>query len=64
MTVSGAAMIRVAALAAENVDIGRITLSEIRIPVPIYLTYMELAVQALHDTFEQEKAEGFRREPS
>ena len=45
-----------AALAAENVNIKVITTSEIKISVLIDRKYMELAVQALHDTFELEKA--------
>ncbi len=44
-----------AALAAENVNIKVITTSEIKISVLIDRKYMELAVQALHDTFELEK---------
>jgi aspartate kinase len=45
-----------AALAAENVNIKVITTSEIKISVLIDRKYMELAVQALHDIFELEKA--------
>jgi len=45
-----------AALAAENVNIKVITTSEIKISVLIDRKYMELAVQALHDTFGLEKA--------
>mgnify|MGYP000025217123 FL=1 len=45
-----------AALAAENVNIKVISTSEIKISVLIDRKYMELAVQALHDTFELEKA--------
>ncbi len=45
-----------ASLAAENVNIKVITTSEIKISVLIDRKYMELAVQALHDTFELEKA--------
>lgn len=44
------------ALAAENVNIKVITTSEIKISVLIDRKYMELAVQALHDTFELDKA--------
>jgi aspartate kinase len=44
------------ALAAENVNIKVITTSEIKISVLIDRKYMELAVQALHDTFGLEKA--------
>ena len=45
-----------AALARENVNIKVITTSEIMISVLIDRKYMELAVQALHDTFELDKA--------
>jgi len=45
-----------AALAAENVNIKVITTSEIKISVLIDRKYMELAVQALHDTFELDRA--------
>ena len=45
-----------AALAAENVNIKVISTSEIKISVLIDRKYMELAVQALHDTFELDKA--------
>jgi aspartate kinase len=44
------------ALAAENVNIKVITTSEIKISVLIDRKYMELAVQALHDAFELDKA--------
>lgn len=44
------------ALSAEGINIKVITTSEIRISVLIDRKYMELAVQALHDTFELEKA--------
>ena len=44
-----------AALASENVNIKVITTSEIKISVLIDRKYMELAVQALHDTFELDK---------
>ena len=44
------------ALAAENVNIKVITTSEIKISVLIDRKYMELAVQALHDTFELDRA--------
>ena len=44
------------ALASENVNIKVITTSEIKISVLIDRKYMELAVQALHDTFDLEKA--------
>ncbi|MFO1174322.1 MAG: aspartate kinase [Paracoccaceae bacterium] len=43
-------------LAAENVNIKVIGTSEIKISVLIDRKYMELAVQALHDAFELEKA--------
>jgi aspartate kinase len=45
-----------AALAAENINIKVISTSEIKISVLIDRKYMELAVQALHDTFELERA--------
>lgn len=44
------------ALSTEGINIKVITTSEIRISVLIDRKYMELAVQALHDTFELEKA--------
>jgi len=44
------------ALSAEGINIKVITTSEIKISVLIDRKYMELAVQALHDTFELEKA--------
>ena len=44
------------ALAAEGINIKVITTSEIKISVLIDRKYMELAVQALHDVFELEKA--------
>lgn len=44
------------ALADENVNIKVISTSEIKISVLIDRKYMELAVQALHDAFEMEKA--------
>ncbi|MFO1106940.1 MAG: aspartate kinase [Amaricoccus sp.] len=44
------------ALAAEGVNIKVITTSEIKVSVLIDRKYMELAVQALHDAFELEKA--------
>ncbi|MEJ8563123.1 aspartate kinase [Yoonia sp. GPGPB17] len=49
-----ATMFRV--LSAEGVNIKVITTSEIKISVLIDRKYMELAVQALHDAFELEKA--------
>lgn len=45
-----------AALAAEGVNIRVITTSEIKVSVLVDRKYMELAVQALHDAFELEKA--------
>jgi aspartate kinase len=44
------------ALQAEGINIKVITTSEIKISVLIDRKYMELAVQALHDAFELEKA--------
>ena len=44
------------ALSAEGINIKVITTSEIKVSVLIDRKYMELAVQALHDTFELEKA--------
>ena len=44
------------ALADENVNIKVISTSEIKISVLIDRKYMELAVQALHDAFELDKA--------
>ncbi|MFV0491422.1 MAG: aspartate kinase [Pseudorhodobacter sp.] len=44
------------ALSAENVNIKVISTSEIKISVLIDRKYLELAVQALHDVFELEKA--------
>jgi len=44
------------ALSDEGINIKVITTSEIKISVLIDRKYMELAVQALHDTFELEKA--------
>ncbi|SFP05381.1 aspartate kinase [Tranquillimonas alkanivorans] len=46
------------ALRDENINIKVITTSEIKISVLIDRKYMELAVQALHDAFELEKAAG------
>lgn len=45
-----------AALASEGVNIRVITTSEIKVSVLVDRKYMELAVQALHDAFELEKA--------
>ena len=44
-------------LSDENINIQVITTSEIKISVLIERKYMELAVQALHDAFELDKAE-------
>ena len=43
------------ALAAENINIKVISTSEIKISVLIDRRYLELAVQALHDTFDLDK---------
>ena len=53
---AGVAATMFAALASENVNIKVITTSEIKISVLIDRKYMELAVQALHDTFALDKA--------
>ena len=53
---AGVAAKMFAALSAENVNIKVISTSEIKISVLIDRKYMELAVQALHDAFELEKA--------
>jgi aspartate kinase len=53
---AGVAAKMFSALARENVNIKVIGTSEIKISVLIDRKYMELAVQALHDTFELEKA--------
>ncbi len=53
---AGVAARMFAALAAENVNIKVITTSEIKISVLIDRKYIELAVQALHDTFALDKA--------
>ncbi|MEZ7813781.1 MAG: aspartate kinase [Paracoccaceae bacterium] len=52
---TGVASKMFSALAAENVNIKVISTSEIKISVLIDRKYMELAVQALHDTFELDK---------
>jgi aspartate kinase len=44
------------ALAAENINIKVITTSEIKVSVLVDRKYLELAVQALHDAFELDKA--------
>lgn len=43
------------ALAAHNINIQMITTSEIKISVVIEEKYLELAVRALHETFELDK---------
>jgi aspartate kinase len=53
---AGVAQKMFAALAAEGVNIKVITTSEIKVSVLVDRKYMELAVQALHDAFELEKA--------
>ncbi len=53
---AGVAATMFKALAAEGINIKVITTSEIKISVLIDRKYMELAVQALHDAFELEKA--------
>ena len=53
---AGVAATMFKALANENVNIKVITTSEIKISVLIDRKYMELAVQALHDTFRLEQA--------
>jgi aspartate kinase len=53
---AGVAATMFKALSAENVNIKVIATSEIKISVLIDRKYMELAVQALHDAFELEKA--------
>lgn len=53
---AGVAATMFKALAAENINIKVIATSEIKISVLIDRKYMELAVQALHDAFELEKA--------
>jgi aspartate kinase len=53
---AGVAARMFASLAAEGINIKVITTSEIKISVLIDRKYMELAVQALHDAFELEKA--------
>ncbi|MBC7138408.1 MAG: aspartate kinase [Defluviimonas sp.] len=53
---AGVAATMFRALAAENINIKVIATSEIKISVLIDRKYMELAVQALHDAFELEKA--------
>jgi len=53
---AGVAAKMFAALSAEGINIKVITTSEIKISVLIDRKYMELAVQALHDAFELEKA--------
>ena len=53
---AGVAARMFSSLASENVNIKVIATSEIKISVLIDRKYLELAVQALHDTFELEKA--------
>ena len=53
---TGVAAMMFRALAAEGINIKVITTSEIKISVLIDRKYMELAVQALHDTFGLDKA--------
>ncbi|WP_413852656.1 ACT domain-containing protein, partial [Albidovulum sp.] len=53
---AGVAAKMFAALSAENINIKVIATSEIKISVLIDRKYLELAVQALHDAFELEKA--------
>lgn len=53
---AGVAATMFRALAAEGINIKIIATSEIKISVLIDRKYMELAVQALHDAFELEKA--------
>jgi aspartate kinase len=54
---AGVAATMFKALSRENVNIKVISTSEIKISVLIDRKYMELAVQALHDAFELEKAD-------
>ena len=54
---AGVAATMFKALSTENVNIKVISTSEIKISVLIDRKYMELAVQALHDAFELEKAD-------
>ena len=44
------------ALAAENINLQMISTSEIKISVVVEDKYMELAVRALHQAFELDKA--------
>ncbi|QCO57620.1 aspartate kinase (plasmid) [Pseudorhodobacter turbinis] len=53
---AGVAAIMFKALSKENINIKVISTSEIKISVLIDRKYMELAVQALHDAFELDKA--------
>ncbi|MFS4437220.1 aspartate kinase [Paracoccaceae bacterium GXU_MW_L88] len=53
---TGVAQKMFAALAAEGINIKVITTSEIKVSVLVERKYLELAVQALHDAFELEKA--------
>ena len=54
---SGVAAKMFQVLSQEGINIKVITTSEIKISVLIDRKYMELAVQALHDAFELERAE-------
>jgi aspartate kinase len=54
---AGVAATMFKALSSENVNIKVISTSEIKISVLIDRKYMELAVQALHDAFELDKAD-------
>jgi len=53
---AGVAAQMFASLSREGINIKVITTSEIKISVLVDRKYLELAVQALHDTFELEKA--------
>ena len=53
---SGVAAKMFKVLADEGINIKVITTSEIKISVLVDRKYMELAVQALHDAFELDKA--------
>ncbi len=52
---SGVASMMFGALAKENINIQMISTSEIKISCVIESKYTELAVRALHDTFELEE---------
>jgi len=53
---AGVAATMFKALSSENVNIKVIATSEIKISVLIDRKYLELAVQALHDAFELDRA--------